>query len=210
MKSLWENSVLESAAHLIWQCHGHRGKADAMAKKPQISAEDQSLFRASVDNVTPLPPQGIISHTPPPPPPRPRAREDEEYPIIDDLLSDSLTATELESGEELFFSRSGLQHNVLRKLRRGQFHIDAELDLHGLWAEEARQALSHFLHHCRLGHKQCVRIIHGKGFRSQQNQPVLKAKVNHWLRQRDEVLAFCSARPADGGTGAIYLLLKRQ
>lgn len=180
-----------------------------MVKKTQISAEEQSLFRASVDDVTPLPPQGTISHAPHPPPPRRRLREDEGYPLTDDLLSDSLAA-ELPSGEELFFSRNGLQHNVLRRLRRGQFRIDAELDLHGLRVEEARQALSHFLHHCRLEHKQYVRIIHGKGYRSQQNQPVLKAKVNHWLRQREEVLAFCSARPADGGTGALYLLLKRK
>jgi DNA-nicking Smr family endonuclease len=181
-----------------------------MTKKHTLSAEEQSLFRARMGDVTPLPPQRTISYTPPPPAPRPRRREAEEHPLIDDLLSDSLSAAELENSEELFFSRSGLQHKVLRKLRRGQFRSEAELDLHGLRVEEARQALSHFLHHCRLEHKQCVRIIHGKGFRSQQNQPVLKAKVNHWLRQCGEVLAFCSARPADGGSGAVYLLLKRQ
>ena len=121
-----------------------------------------------------------------------------------------LEPSELEYNAELLFSRSGLQHNVLRKLRRGQYNITAELDLHGLRVEEARQALSQFLYHCHLQKKQCVHIIHGKGYGSHRNKPVLKSKVNHWLRQRDEVLAFCSARPVDGGTGAIYLLLKRK
>jgi DNA-nicking Smr family endonuclease len=181
-----------------------------MAKKQTISAEDRSLFRASVDGVTPLPQQRVIPYTPPPPAPHLRPRKNEEHPLIDDMLSDSREPVELEIGDELRFSRNGLQHNVVRKLRRGQYRIEAELDLHGLRAEEARQALSQFLHHCRLEKKQCVRIIHGKGYRSQQQQPVLKAKVNHWLRQRDEVLAFCSARPVDGGNGAVYLLLSRK
>jgi DNA-nicking Smr family endonuclease len=181
-----------------------------MAKKQTISAEDRALFRANVDGATPLPQQRVASYTPPPPAPHLRPREAEEHPLLDNMLSDSLEAAELETSEELLFSRSGLQHNVLRKLRRGQYRIEAELDLHGLRVEEARQALSHFLHHCRLAKAQCVRIIHGKGYRSQQQQPVLKAKVNHWLRQRNEVLAFCSARPRDGGNGAVYLLLTRK
>jgi DNA-nicking Smr family endonuclease len=181
-----------------------------MAKKRDISAEDHALFRASVEGVTPLPPQQVIPHAPPAPAPRLRRQDEEATPLIDNMLSDALAPTELESGEELLFSRSGLQHNVLRKLRRGHYHLDAELDLHGLRVEEARQALSHFLHHCLQEKRQCVRIIHGKGHSSQQNLPVLKVKVNHWLRQRSEVLAFCSARPADGGSGAIYVLLKRK
>ena len=130
--------------------------------------------------------------------------------MLADMFSDSIDPADMETGEELLFARDGLQHSVLRKLRRGQFSVAAELDLHGLRVEEARQELSHFLIHCRITHKQCVRIIHGKGNGSRRQQPVLKGKVNHWLRQRDEVLAFCSARPIDGGTGAIYLLLKRK
>ena len=178
-----------------------------MAKKKQITPEDQALFRASVDGVKPLPQQPTPA-TPPPPPPRTRPKERKESLPIDDRLSDGHEATPLENEDELFFSRSGLQHNVLRKLRRGQFRISAELDLHGLRVEEARQALSHFLHLCHLERQQCVRIIHGKGYRSANNQAVLKSKVNHWLRQHDEVLAFCSARVQDGGTGAAYVLLR--
>ncbi len=180
-----------------------------MAKKQQISPEDQALFRASVKGVKPLAEISLPTSTPPPPP-RPRPKVRKELPLIDDRLSDGHEATPLENDDELLFSRSGLQQSVLRKLRRGQLPISGELDLHGLRVEEARQALSHFLHHCQLGQRQCVRIIHGKGYRSTNNQAVLKSRVNHWLRQHDEVLAFCSAQPQHGGTGAAYVLLRRK
>lgn len=184
-----------------------------MTKKRRIGAEELSLFRASVEGVTPLAQQHVIPYVPPAPPPRLRRREEETPALNDDMFSDGHPLhplEELEGVDELLFSRGGLQHNVLRKLRRGQYRCDAELDLHGLRVEEARRALSHFLLGALREKRQCVRIIHGKGHSSQQSQPVLKGKVNHWLRQRDEVLAFCSARPADGGTGALYVLLRRK
>lgn len=174
-----------------------------------VSEEEQALFRASIEGTIPLVQDRVPPHHSPPPP-HPLQREADEQQVLEDMFSDNIDPADMETGEELLFARSGLQHSVLRKLRRGQFSVSAELDLHGLRVEEARQALSHFLLHCRQQHKQCVRIIHGKGNGSRKQQPVLKGKVNHWLRQRDEVLAFCSARPIDGGTGAIYLLLKRR
>jgi DNA-nicking Smr family endonuclease len=124
------------------------------------------------------------------------------------MLSDALDPAELETGEELLYCRPGMQHNVMRKLRRGQYSVEAELDLHGMRVAEARQVLSDFLRHSLDSGIKTIRIIHGKGNGSLNKQPVLKGKVNHWLRQRVEVLAFCSARPVDGGTGAIYVLLK--
>ena len=105
--------------------------------------------------------------------------------------------------------RGGLQQRVLRKLRRGQFAIEAELDLHGYIVPEAREALAVFLRDAQLTGKRCVRIIHGKGLGAEGRLPVLKIKVNSWLRQKDQVLAFCSTRPQDGGTGAVYVLLKK-
>ncbi len=179
-----------------------------MSRKPRLDSEDKRLFREAVKDVRRLPNAGPAPwHHPPPP--RPLQHEHDERQVIDDLLSDTLEPWELETGEELLFSRPGLQHSVLRKLRRGHYCIAAELDLHGLTQKEARQALSEFLHHSRLQRLHCVRIIHGKGNRSRGQIPVLKNKVNHWLQQRDEVLAFASARPVDGGTGALYVLLKR-
>jgi DNA-nicking Smr family endonuclease len=179
-----------------------------MRKKPApLSHEESDLFRSAVTDVRPLE-SGRVSVMPPPPPPLPQKRLAEERQVLRDMLSDPEYPELLETGEELFFARTGLQHNVLRKLRRGQYAIGAELDLHGLTATEAREQLAAFLIACRSRDLRCVRIIHGKGNGSVQRRPVLKGKVNHWLQQRDEVLAFCSARPADGGTGAVYVLLK--
>jgi len=179
-----------------------------MSKSGKLSAEEQALFRAAVADAVPLKHDRVpVLQRRPPPIPQQRLRDEEQ--VIDDMLSDCLDPVELETGDELLFCRSGLQHNVLRKLRRGHYSVGAELDLHGMRVAEARQALSAFLHHALDNNVKVVRIIHGKGNGSFNKQPVLKGKVNHWLQQRIEVLAFCSARPVDGGTGAIYVLLKR-
>jgi DNA-nicking Smr family endonuclease len=108
------------------------------------------------------------------------------------------------------YGRPGLQRRILRRLRRGHYSLAAELDLHGMTVPVARVALQAFLQECRRRDLRCVRIIHGKGRRSSNEGPVLKVKVDRWLRQREDVLAFCSAQPADGGTGAIYVLLRHQ
>ena len=97
---------------------------------------------------------------------------------------------------------------MLKKLRKGYFSIEAELDLHGLTSREAKQHFSDFLRNCTERCLRCVHIIHGKGYRSFNNTPVLKNKLNIWLKHYPAVLAFCSANPADGGTGAVYILLK--
>ncbi len=170
---------------------------------------DSELFQLSVGPVRPVQHDRIE----PPvrrPPARARFREQDEREVLADLLSDHYDPTEVETGEELGFSRPGLQHRTLKRLRRGQHALQAECDLHGLTVVEARQTLSAFLHACQDRQLSCVRIIHGKGYGSYQRIPILKSKVDSWLRQHDSVLAFCSARPVDGGTGAVYVLLKKQ
>ena len=135
----------------------------------------------------------------------------------DDLFSDggesSLIDENGESKEQLLFYRSGLQPTTLKRLKRGQIRIEAELDLHGFSVNEARIELTEFVHFAMTHALRCVRIIHGKGKgkgkSSYTRQPILKRKVDYWLRQRDEVLAFCSAIGRDGGSGATYLLLRR-
>ena len=179
-----------------------------MSKHGKPSAEEKALFRAAVADAVPLRHQKALPHRPTPPPiPRQRLRDEEQ--VLDDMLSDSLDPADLETGDELLYCRNGLQHSVLRKLRRGHYSVGAELDLHGMRVAEARQALTAFLQHAMACDIKVVRIVHGKGNGSLNRQPVLKGKVNHWLQQRIEVLAFCSARPIDGGTGAIYVLLRR-
>jgi len=113
----------------------------------------------------------------------------------------------VESGEQLAFMRPQVSRQVMRRLRRGQFAIQQEIDLHGMTVDQAQTHLRAFIHDCSLSGFRCVRVIHGKGLRSGQRGPVLKTMVNSWLPKWREVLAFCSAPPQDGGTGALYVLL---
>ncbi|MDY6991788.1 MAG: Smr/MutS family protein [Pseudomonadota bacterium] len=168
---------------------------------------ERELFRQAMQGVKPLKCDTVPLEFPRPLP-LPKQRYLDEALVRQDMLSEQFDTAELETGEELTFLRSGLQRRVLFKLRRGHFSVRAELDLHGMIVREAREAVGQFLYYCRHHQVRCARIIHGKGYGSWHKQPILKTKLNHWLRQRDEVLAFCSARPVDGGTGAIYVLLK--
>lgn len=184
------------------------GPAAMMRRRRELSDEDRTLFREAVKDVQPLrhdkvDPYRALPYA------YPRQRDADEQAVLRDLLSDSLEPWDLETGEELSFARPGLQHTVLRKLRRGQYAVGAQIDLHGMTVAEARPALAQFLAAARLRNVRCVRIVHGKGNGSYNKLPVLKAKVGHWLRQRAEVLAYSSALPTDGGTGAMYVLLKR-
>jgi DNA-nicking Smr family endonuclease len=138
-------------------------------------------------------------------PPRPL-----NLPIGDENESerDLYAEHEIETGEVLDFARPGIQQRVMHDLRRGYLEIGAELDLHGLTVRYAREDLNRFLKACHERDIRCVRIIHGKGYRSEGRQPILKHKLNLWLRQREDVLAFTSATRRDGGSGAAYVLLR--
>lgn len=179
-----------------------------MSKRFELAPEDRDLFRDSVGPVAPIH-QDRAEPTVRRPPPHPQSTQADEAQVLHDMLSDYFEPADLETGEELYYRSEGIQQSVLRKLRRGQFRVAAVLDLHGMNREAARKALLAFLRGARQDNMSCVRIIHGKGKGSKHRGAVLKYKVNHWLRQRDEVLAFCSARPVDGGTGAVYVLLRR-
>ncbi len=179
-----------------------------MSHSDKISPKDRKLFHDAIGPVKPLVQDRSLATRGLPPPSPLQTRLDEEQ-TLKDMLSHHYDPAELETGEELSFARPGLQHHILRKLRRGRYAIRRQLDLHGMTAATAKEALTVFLREARGSENPCVRIVHGKGRGSPQGQPVLKRKLNHWLRQRKEVLAFCSARPMDGGTGAVYVLLKR-
>ncbi|MEW6133608.1 MAG: Smr/MutS family protein [Pseudomonadota bacterium] len=182
--------------------------------KPNSGQEEFKLFRQEVADAVALPPANRAAL------PRPRVKpvplqrlRDEKQVLIDSLadpwdIPDQAGRDTIESGEELFFARPGVPAAALRKLRRGGWVIRAELDLHGLRSDEARLALAEFLAACARRDIRCVRIVHGKGLRSKNREPVLKHKLRHWLTQREDVLAFCQARPADGGSGAAIVLLK--
>jgi DNA-nicking Smr family endonuclease len=133
---------------------------------------------------------------------------DERDLIFESLHDPVRWDEETENGDELSFVRTGLSRQILRKLRRGEWSTQAELDLHGLIKLEAKIELVNFLYQCRQRGIRCIRIIHGKGLGSKNREPVLKLHVRHWLMQREEVLAFVQARPVDGGGGAVMVLLK--
>ena len=179
-----------------------------MTKHREPSDEEKELFRSAVGPVKRLRHDSISQVKGRPAPTPVQTRLDEQH-VIKDMLFEERDPADMETGEELLYARPGLQHGVMRRLRRGQLCVTAALDLHGMTAELARRAVAEFLREARLAGNRCVRIIHGKGRGSRLGQPVLKRKLDHWLRQREEVLAFCSARPVDGGTGAVYVLLKR-
>ena len=179
--------------------------------KTRVKAEDKALFRASVENVTPLPKRDKAELERPRPHPVPAQRLRDNHAVLQDSLSDHIPwDSGLESGDELSFLRNGISAQTLKKLRRGHWVIQDELDLHGLTTLEARLLLVEFLNHCAHRGLRCVRIIHGKGLRSKNREPVLKQKVANWLMQRDEILAFCQARRTEGGGGAVVVLLKGQ
>ncbi|MEJ2591446.1 MAG: Smr/MutS family protein [Candidatus Thiodiazotropha sp.] len=166
-------------------------------------ADDERLFRETLKDVSPLDQrrrEPYRRRLPPRPLNLPVGDEETE--------SDLYSEHEIETGDFLDFARPGIQQRVMHDLRRGYLEIGAELDLHGLTVRYAREDLNRFLETCHQRGIRCVRIIHGKGYGSQGRQPVLKQKLNLWLRQREDVLAFTSAPRHDGGTGAAYVLLR--
>ena len=188
-------------------CPGAHPYTVAAMSRDDISDEERRLFREAVDGVKPLRHEQRDPAQDPRRPPRADQRAADDAEARAALASGALDDPEADLAEELFHARPGLQRRVLRRLRRGQFAIQAELDLHGMTRPEARVALDTFLRECRDRGAGCVRIIHGKGRRSSNEGPILKPAVAGWLRRRAEVLAFCSARPVDGGGGALYVLL---
>ena len=178
-----------------------------MSKKDKHSkTDDAALFRSAIGAVRPV--KNRRSDTrPPPPKPRARFREADERAVLSESLAQDPAIAEVETGEELSFARNGVSRDIQRKLRRGKYAVQDEIDLHGLTVAEAREALGNFMTHALARRARCVRVVHGKGHRSGRRGPVLKNAVNRWLRQWDAVVAFCSAPPNDGGTGAVYVLL---
>lgn len=179
-----------------------------MPPADEIDEEDRHLFRQTIGEVRRL---NVDRMEPAPrrPPPDPQQLRMDERRVLDDLLERDPETEVTESGEGLWFARPGIPDRTLRKLRRGKFSVAAELDLHGMGVEQAREALGRFLGWASTQPSRCVRIIHGKGRRSAHG-PILKHKVFGWLQRREEVLAVCSAQPVHGGSGAVYVLLQRR
>jgi DNA-nicking Smr family endonuclease len=167
-----------------------------------------ALFRAAVADARQLT-SDRVHHKLPPPPAWPRQRQrDEQAALTESITAPDLLDLHLEGGDEAAWLATGISPAVLRDLRRGRWAVQAALDLHGMNRETARHHVALFLAECRKHNHRCVRIVHGKGLGSPHREPVLKKLVQGWLTQRQEVLAFCQARPAEGGAGAVVVLLR--
>jgi DNA-nicking Smr family endonuclease len=149
-----------------------------------------------------------VHHAPEPPAPIPAQRQLDDQRVLKESISDQFDATTLlDVDDAMSFRRPGIGIDVARKLRRGHWSIQREIDLHGLRTEEAREALAEFLRNAMRDGLRCVRVVHGKGLGSPGKTPVLKGKVHGWLVQKNEVLAFVQARADEGGAGALVVLL---
>jgi DNA-nicking Smr family endonuclease len=175
---------------------------------PVAPDDDTQLFREAVRGVKPL---GVRELPRQGPKPRPRARftRADRMAVLKESLEAPAADPEVSSGEELSFRRPGVQIEVLRRLRRGEYRVQREIDLHGLTVAQAKQVLRELLADALDRQVRCIRIIHGKGLRSGHRGPVLKSAVVAVLSRSAAVLAFVSARQVDGGTGAVYVLLSR-
>jgi DNA-nicking Smr family endonuclease len=171
-----------------------------------VSVDDAALFRAAIGPVREL----EIPEAPPAPPrpaPRPRQREADEAAALEASHSFPTAFEASLYGEAVDYRVDAVPPRVLRRLKRGHYSVQDEIDLHRMTAAEAEIALRRFLQECRDAELHCVCIVHGKGLRSGPEGPVLKGLVEHWLQRRADVLAFASAPPAQGGTGAVLVLL---
>ena len=185
--------------------------AERRAAEAQAAAREhleRNRFRTSVGEVTALAQGGRAELPRPPVPPEPRQRQRDEAQALASTLSDELDlGTLLETDAGLSFRRAGVGPDVLARLRRGQWSIQRQLDLHGLRRDAARDALAAFIRQADRDGLRCLRIVHGKGNGSPGREPVLKDKVKHWLVQKNQVIAFTQASAADGGHGALLVLL---
>lgn len=176
------------------------------------NSDDAALFKDALGDVRPLHTKKNSKKRHHPKPSRPTAkalqRRRDERNALEETLDNVPDGADVETGEELLFKRDGVDPRIFKKMRNGKIAVREEIDLHTLRRNEARAYLQEFI---RLSHAKglrCVRVVHGKGLGSGPGGPVIKHGVNNWLRKWDEVLAFCSAPPHDGGTGAVYVLLK--
>lgn len=172
-----------------------------------LDEQSRALFREAVAGAMPLV-HDRVHHEPLPPPPIPRQRRHDERAALDESLADvDPLRLALEGGDEAAWLKPGMAPKVLKDLRRGRWVVQAHLDLHGMHRDEARRQVALFLAECIARRLRCVRVVHGKGHGSPGRIPVLKGLVLGWLMQRQEVLAYCQARAAEGGAGAVIVLL---
>jgi DNA-nicking Smr family endonuclease len=173
-----------------------------------VTEKDIDEFRRAVEGAKPLRHEPRAPEEKARPKPQARFTKADERNVLAESLEDDIDTIEHGYGAALRFQRQHVGRRTMRKLQRGGYSVQDEIDLHGMTLEEAKPALSDFINYSASQGKYCVRVVHGKGLGSGHRGPVLKNAVNRWLRKWDCVLAFASTRQVDGGTGAVYVLLQ--
>jgi DNA-nicking Smr family endonuclease len=183
--------------------------AEEARKEAARRAEaERNLFTNTIGNVKPIAAKDRVFIAPPRPAARPLQQDlDDQAALVESMSDEFDVTTLLDVDDQLSFRRPGIGTDVTRKLRKGEWAIQGQLDLHGYRSDEAREALGQFVRDSKRMGWRCVRVVHGKGLGSPGKEPVLKSKVQRWLVQKNEVLAFVQAKPSDGGAGALVVLL---
>jgi DNA-nicking Smr family endonuclease len=188
-------------------------KAQKLAEQARIAVEkraeaERNLFMRAVGKVAPIANQERVWSPPQRPSTRPLQQDLDNEAVMHESMSDDFDiSTLLDADDQLSFRRPGIGTDITRKLRKGEWSIQGQIDLHGLRSDEARNAMGQFIRDAKRMGWRCVRVVHGKGLGSPGKEPVLKSKVQCWLVQKNEVLAFVQAKPSDGGGGALLVLL---
>jgi DNA-nicking Smr family endonuclease len=200
--------LLDLKQTLAQQAVAKAEAARIAAAKKAAADKAARLFADTVGEVKPVKPRNLVSKTPTLPAPIAQQKALDDKQVMVDSLSDHFGVEQLlETDVDLSYRAPGIGTDVLNKLRRGDWAIQGQLDLHGLRVEEARIALTEFMNHAAIQGWRCVRVVHGKGLGSKDKQPVLKGRVRSWLVQKQAVIGFVAARPAEGGAGALVVLL---
>ena len=194
------------------QLREEQARLEAQAKERRAAAArreaEHQLFSRAVGAIRPLRTRERLHLSDPPPLPLPVQHWLDEERVLRESISDDFdVSTLLDTDDQLSFRRPGIGVEITQRLRAGHWSIQRQLDLHGLRTDEAREALGQFIRHAHKTGLRCVRVVHGKGLGSPGRAPVLKGRVQRWLVQKREVLAFVQARPAEGGAGALVVLL---
>ena len=181
--------------------------SDGRTPLKPVTDDDLQLFRQAAAGATPLRDQGKVVHRTEVPPLPVQSLLDTHQALAESIFGPVSPEQSMETGEELVYLRNGIPRDVLKKLRRGHWVVQDALDLHGLNRDQARLLIADFFLECRRRRLRCVRIVHGKGLRSPNREPVLKGKLHLWRSRRDEILAYCQAPVNLGGSGALLILL---
>ncbi len=190
-----------------------KAKAAAEAEAARLEAErraeaERNLFTRAVGQVQPIAAKPRVQVNIPAPVPRRLQQDIDDAAALQESMSDEFdVSTLLDVDDQMSFRRPGIGTDVTRKLRKGEWSIQGQIDLHGLRSDEARNAVGQFIRDAKRMGWRCVRVVHRKGLVSPGKEPVLKSKVQRWLVQKNEVLAFVQAKPSDGGAGALVVLL---